>query len=310
MLKNLVKKHFPSLFGIVSGIKYRYLDFMGKYNREWIINYWYRIHYGKDINLDEPKDFDEKINWLKLNADTSLWTLLADKYAVRKYIEDKGLKHVLNEMYGVYDRAEDIDFEALPDSFVIKTTNGGGGKTVLIVKSKHDLDILATVKKLNAWLKMPVGYRYGEYHYLGIKPRLIVEKYLAPEAGNDSLTDYKFNCFNGEPYSVFLCSDRIGQAVHYSIYNLDWNLCKDCIEPEFRTSKQFRRPESFDRMIEYSRVLSEGFPFVRVDWYEIDGKLVFSELTFTPGAGFQSFYSAEYRRELGGMLKIENIPVK
>lgn len=302
-MKKYLKSHFKGCYRLYLQSKYKVLSFIGKYNRLAVIKYWYRTLHGKPINLDNPKDFDEKINWLKLYSDTSLWTRCADKYSVREYVKEKGLGHVLNELYGVYDNADEINFDSLPDAFVIKTTHGGGGKSVMIVNDKNTLNYSEARKTLNKWLKTPSSYIYGEYHYAGITPRLIIEKFLQPLPGELSITDIKINCFNGEPYSVFFCSDRdLGGSVCYSVYDLDWNLNPLMITEDHRTNKTYPKPVSFEKMLEYSRILSAGIPFVRVDWYEIEGNPIFSELTFTPGAGFQTFYSEEYQLELGNKL--------
>lgn len=302
-MKTFLKKHFKSLYKQYYLTKLGILSIIGKYNRLVVIRYWYKSLHGKPINLENPKDFDEKINWLKLYADTTLWTKCSDKYLVREYVKEHGLSHVLNDLFGVYNNADEIDFDTLPDSFVIKTTNGGGGNSVMIVKNKRELNVKEAKKTLNKWLKKPTSFLYGEYHYSTIIPRLIIEKYLEPQPGELSLTDIKINCFNGEPYSVFYCSDRqLGNSVCYSVYDLDWNLYPEKITEDHRTDKIYPKPKSFDKMLEYSRILSKDIPFVRVDWYEIDGKPVFSELTFTPGAGFQVFYSEDYLLELGNKL--------
>lgn len=302
-MKRFIKTYLKFFYHLYFKLKLRVLSFIGKYNRLAVIRYWYKALHGKPIDLETPNDFDEKINWLKLYSDTSLWTRCADKYNVREYVEEKGLGSVLNVLYGVYDNAEEIDFDALPDTFVIKTTHGGGGKSVMIVKDKCSINYKNTRKTLTKWLKKSSSYIYGEYHYEGITPRLVVEKYLPPLPGETSITDIKINCFNGEPYSVFLCSDRrLGDSVCYSVYDLSWNLQPLNVTEEHRTNKVYPKPASFERMLEYSRTLSAGIPFVRVDWYEIDGNPIFSELTFTPGAGFQTFYSEEYQLELGSKL--------
>lgn len=302
-MRKYIKIHFKKLYKLLHDVKIRVLSLIGKKNQLFIIKYWYKTLHGRDIDLENPKDFDEKINWLKLYSDTSLWSRCADKYGVREYVAEHGLSHVLNELYGVYDNADEIDFDSLPNSFVIKTTNGGGGKTVMIVKDKSEIDVIKTRKTLNKWLKTPVCYLYGEYHYSMIKPRLIIEKYLQPLSGEYSLMDIKIHCFNGEPYSVLCCSDRqFGNSVCYSVYDLNWNLYPSYITEKHRTDTVFPKPVSFERMLEYSRVLSKGIPFVRVDWYEIDGNPVFGELTFTPSAGFDNTYSDEFLIELGDQL--------
>lgn len=306
-MKSTLKKFFPRGMAALHSCREAYYNYLGKHYPEQLIRTWYKNLYHIPINLTSPQTIDEKVNWMKLYADMSLWTRCADKYEVRKYVEERGLSFTLNEIYGVYETPEEIDFEALPNSFVIKTTNGGGGKAVLIVKDKNTMNVDDTIRKLNQWLKMEVGYRYYEPHYFKIKPRLLIEKYLSPNEGEESLVDIKLNCFDGEVYSVFLCSDRVNGKVHYSVYDLGWNLYPEKILSAYRTDKFYPQPKSFNKMIEYSRILSKGIPYVRVDWYEIEGKPVFSELTFTPGGGFQHFYSNDYLLELGRQMKLTDI---
>lgn len=278
---------------------------VGRISPRKLVDIWYKIMYGRHIDLDNPKDIDEKVNWLKFNSDLTLWTRCADKAAVREYVREKGLGETLNEVYGVYDRVEDVDFDQLPGRFAIKSTNGGGGNAVLLVKSRDGFNEREARALMSGWLRHKVGRLFYEPHYSLIKPRLIAERYLDPNIGETSLVDIKINCFNGKAHSVFLCSDReFGRSVHYSVYDLDWNLHPEKVCPEFRTTKVYPRPRSFGDMVKYSEILSEGIPYVRVDWYEIEGKPVFSEMTFTPAGGFQHFYTREYLEELGGQLQL------
>lgn len=139
----------------------------------------------------------------------------------------------------------------------------------------------------------------------------MIEKYLEDNGNSVSLLDYKFNCFDGKVYSIFFCSDReFGKAVCYSVYDLDWKLYPEKMQPKYRTTKTYSRPSSLDKMIEYSKQLSQGIPYVRVDWYEIDGEPVFGEMTFTPAGGFQSFYSEEYRLELGQQMDMSKVKLR
>lgn len=156
-----------------------------------------------------------------------------------------------------------------------------------------------------------MGYKYAEYHYNKIVPRLMVEKLLENKSDSSSLLDYKFNCFDGRVYSIFFCSDReFGKSVCYSVYDLEWNLYPEKMKSRYRTEKVFPRPDSLEKMIEYSKQLSQGIPYVRVDWYEIDGNPIFGEMTFTPAGGFQSFYSMEYLQELGEQLDLSKVKLR
>ena len=300
-----IKKLFPKTWGLFHNCKERYYLFLGKHFPKKLVKVWYKQIHNTEIDLVNPRTIDEKINWMKFHSDLSIWSRCADKYEVRHYVEECGLGHVLNEIYGVYDRAEDIDFDALPDSFVLKTTNGGGGKQVLLVKDKAKLDVNRTRKLLRGWLKQKAGYRYYEPQYFPIKPRILAEKYLLPNPGESSLNDYKITCFDGKAYDVVLCSDRkLNESVCFSVYNLDWQLRTNCIAPDYSTDVVFPKPRSFEKMIAYSNILSKGIPFVRIDWYEINGEPILSEMTFTPGGGFQRLFTDEHARELGDQLKL------
>jgi hypothetical protein len=308
MLKQFLKDHTPSFFASLQWIQKKFIALYGRVSQRGVIEYWYKALYHRPINLEVPKDFDEKINWMKLHADTSLWTYCSDKFLVREYVKEHGLEHTLNELYGVYDNAKEIPFDTLPDSFVVKTTQGGGGKNVLLVKDKSTLDRKKTIRKLNRWLKQRPQYLYGEYHYAGIKPRLVVEKYLEEEESKMYLTDFKIFCFSGVPYSVFLCTDRDSTCnVKYSIYDLNWNNLPEKVKEKKRSYVTPERPRSFNQILEYSRILSKGIPFVRVDWYEIDGAPIFGEMTFTHAGGFSAFFTHDYLLELGNKLDVSAV---
>ena len=304
-LKQFVKSRVPYLFSLLKSFKSKYYLLLGKYNPELLIRKLYMDFYNRPIDLENPRDIDEKVNYLKLYGDTTRWSLYADKYAVRSFVEECGLKHTLNHIYGVYDNPEDIDLSVLPDSFVIKTTNGGGNNSVLIVNNKETIDKDNLVRLLKQWLKIPMGYKYGERHYDRIIPRILIEKKLPVQPGQKSLIDYKFNCFDGRVYSCFVTYEReVGKSVGCSLYDLDWNLRADKMREEHVDTMACPRPSSLELMIEYSSILSKGIPYVRVDWYEIDGKPVFGELTLTPCGGFQTDYSYDYLLELGSQMHL------
>lgn len=290
----------PRLFHLLHALREKYYCFLGHYFPKTLVKVWYKHLYGTDIDLINPKNIDEKINWLKFHGDIALWTRCADKYEVRKFVEEKGLGHTLNDLYGVYDTVDEIDFDILPKQFVIKATNGGGKKSVLIVENKDALDVKKTRKELNRWLKINPSYRYFEPQYKNIRPRLIIEKYLCPNAGEKSLLDYKMFCCNGKPEYTMLCSNRMeNHIVSFSIYDDKWNLHHEYVDKKYATDIVYPKPANFQTMIEYSKILSEGMPFVRVDWYEVDGKLIFGELTFTPFSGFMLALINGFREILG-----------
>ena len=302
-MKKRIKMMFPRIYMLLHKIREKYYTIIGRFFPEYLISIWYKTVFKKPINLRNPEDICEKISWMKLHADTSLWSLYSDKVLVRQYVKKCGLAHTLNEVYGVYDRAEDIDYSLLPSQFVLKTNNGGGGNNIIIVENKDKLDIKAANKSLNNWLKQRVGDRYVEPHYKGIRPKIIAEKYLKPNPGEKSITDIKFYCFNGEVHTIFFCSDReFKKHVCYSVYDKEWKLYPNYVDSSYRTTKTYPKPKCLTEMIAYSKILSKGIPFVRVDRYEIEGRPIFSELTFTPGSGIMGFHSMEYLLELGKHL--------
>ena len=311
MIKNKLKEIIRSniLLNVARTLRDNYYIFLGKHFPKKLVKDLYRKYYNKEIDLDVPVDIDEKINWLKFNADLSLWTRCADKYEVRSFIKERGIGHTLNELLGVYDNPKDIDYDKLPNQFVIKTTSGGGGNNVLIVKDKTTFDIISANKKLKQWLRMTDYYLQYEPHYKDIIPRIIIEKYLVPSEDELTLIDYKFNCCNGTVQNILLCTER-GNGKHpcLSLYDTEWSKIENCVLPEYMTEKYYPKPKSLEKMIEYSRILSRGFPYVRVDWYEVNGTPIFGELTFTPSGGFHIRYSKTYRNELGKCINLGIVP--
>lgn len=239
----------------------------------------YRERFGREINLAEPKAYTEKLQWIKLFYHDPTVQVCTDKYEVRGYLEKLGYGEMLNECYGVFDNANDIDFDALPNSFVAKAAHGSSWN--LICKDKSKLDIKTWRKIMNQWLKLNL-YVFGrEWNYKELKPRIIIEKFLPQEP----LIDYKFMCFNGEPKFMQINNDFEGK--HFvDFYDVDWKLAGFTYQ-KYHTSPDHKldRPEGFEQMKELARQLAAPFPFVRVDFYHFDGKTIFGELTFFPGGG-------------------------
>lgn len=263
---------------------------------------------GERLNLNHPKNLIEKIIWMQFHTDTSLWTECADKYAVREYVKKCGLANILPQLYGVWDNPEDINWAELPDKFVLKTNNSCG--QIIIVRDKTKLDVKHTSLKLKKWLHSKYGFHNAQLHYLKIKPRIIAEELLEDSSlpTNANLVDYKIHCFNGTPEACLVVSGR-SDAVHYVTYmDMNWNNISDyALNPQskYYGNKQFNKPENFDKMQEYARILSQGIPQVRVDFYDIHGKIYFGEMTFTPGFGSRSKAFSEY---LGSKIDLSRIP--
>ena len=285
--------------------------------------YLYKKVLNKRLNLINPKDFNEKIEWLKLYSDISQWSELADKYKVRNYVTELGLSHILAGLYGVWKRAEEIDFSRLPDKFVLKTNNSFG--RIVIVPDKNKLDIERTKAQLNKWVKERYGLVTFEPHYWNIDRRIIAEEYLEDNRGkgvSSSLIDYKFWCIHGEPNIVMVLYDRknLGSRSEFrpdeplvkaAVYDLSWNLRPDILAGSLAREKPLLlpKPKCFDEMIQICRALSKPFPQVRVDLYEVNEKVYFSELTFTPG-GNKAYFTDDYFLKLGEKIDLSKVQLR
>ena len=252
-------------------------------------------------NLKDPHTLNEKILWLKqkVYADDPLVVKCADKYAVREYILEMGCGDVLNELYDVWDRPEDIDWEALPERFVLKCNHGCGYNYICNDKSAADRD--ACIALLQKWMHEDYWRLYVERHYRNIEKKIVCEKLLGD--GKTFPTDYKVYCFNGKPLYILTCEDRGNGQTHFFFFDSNWNFCP-ITHDGLTKSKDFMlpKPNHFEKMLDYAEKLSAPFPFVRVDFYDLDEKLVFGELTFTPSAGLDTNRLAETDRMFGDML--------
>lgn len=267
----------------------------------------YRIKMDRRLNLRNPERFTEKIQWYKIHYRNPLMGQCVDKFEVRKFVESIGLSHILNKLYAVCSDASEIDFDTLPERFVIKTTDGGGGENVLICRDKNSLDVPGVISVISKWKNKKNINAGREWAYTCIKEsRYIVEEYLEndsnPEAG---ISDYKFFCFNGKPYCVVYDIDRyIGHKRNF--YDINWNnldVTSDC--PGFQ-DEGTEKPAGLDEMIEVAGKLSSGFPFVRVDLYYIKGHVYFGEMTFYPWSGYVQFTPDEFDARLGKMMETIN----
>ena len=266
----------------------------------------YYIKLGRRIKWSAPTRFTEKLQLYKTQYRNANMGKCVDKYAVREYISMKGLDCILNELYGVYDKAEDINFDTLPEKFVIKTTDGSGGNNIIICGNKQELDIHKTIKTVNSWLNIKDANVGREWAYTQIeKSRIIVEQFLEnrtnPEAG---IEDIKILCFNGVPHYIIVDVDRyIGHKRNF--YNIKWekvDVDSDCCQFDY----EFPKPSNLDEMLDIDAKLSSEFPFVRVDLYNIDGKVYFGELTFYPWSGYVQFNPDSFDKHLGDLFNHYN----
>jgi hypothetical protein len=261
----------------------------------------YKLRFGKHINWEDPKTFNEKLQWLKLYDRNPLYTTLVDKYAVKEHVASIIGSEYIIPTIGSWNNAKDIDFDALPDRFVLKCNHDSGG--ILICKDKRKLDYDSTRRKLNRCLRHN-GYWYGrEWPYKNVKPRIIAEKYMK-DTQTSELRDYKFFCFNGKVKCFKIDFDRF---VYHRANYFDTNgtllpfgelICP----PDF--DRTIDMPHNLQLMIKFSEILSKGIPFVRVDFYEVDGKVYFGEMTFYPASGFGVFTDGEWDYKLGEWITL------
>lgn len=266
---------------------------------------WYAINEGHLPHLCHPKEFNELLISINLKArkdaaKRALRIQCADKYAVRQYVKDKGLENILNECYGVYNSFDEIDFDILPNQFVLKMTTGSGMNFICKDKSKLDIETLRDL--VSGWYDncKDFGLKTAEWHYVEIKPRLIVEKYLSMLGENLSLIDYKWHCFNGQVYHVETISERdiVRHVTNCDTYNINWERT-ECVMPKYHVNRRMLpKPKTFDEMRQIAEILSADFEYVRVDLYEIDGKVLFGELTFTPVGCIEYDYKQENREDM------------
>ena len=264
---------------------------------------YYRIVLGKKLNLKEPKTFNEKIQWCKLYyyPKSKRVVTCADKYAVRKYVEKRGYGNILTSLLGVWTDAKNIEWEKLPDSFVLKCNHGCAYNIVCSNKSnlnKHDAE-----KQLNHWLKEDFGAFNLELHYSKICPhRIICEEFLG-----ESITDYKFFCFNGVAKFIYVSIDLVhDRQAQIGFFNLDGSkmpLTRD----DYTDIPKIELPSFYNEMLQIASNLSNDFPFVRVDFFVANNRFYFAELTFTPGAGMMPFNPERFDLEWGAMLDISKL---
>lgn len=308
---------------MTGGSKYLFLPLV-KFCEWWgnhfpvsLIKMRYRYVFKKPIDLKNPKDLNEKILWAKLFSDTSKWTELADKYKVRKYVEDLGLGKYLVKLYGVWYNAKEVNFDSLPETFIIKANNGDGKGTNKIIRKSEMTEEkkVELVKMIDEWLhRKNIGALHAEPQYKGMKPCVIAEEVLPCDPGTTTLTDYKIWCFNGKAYYVWICNDRSagGNSAHVMTYDLDWNAHPEfsVFNSDYLRGEIMPKPQNFEEMIRVAEKLSQGFPELRVDLYNVQGKIYFGELTFTSQGGFMDFYTPEFNLELGSKFDIKDFPVK
>lgn len=279
------------------------LKIFRKLNDKTYLKIRYRIITGKKLNLDNPVTFNEKLQWLKLHDRNPKYTKLVDKIAVREYIKEIIGEEYLIPIIGVYNTFDEIDFSKLPNQFVMKCNHDSGG--LVICKDKKQLDYERAKTKINESLDRNYYYWGREWPYKNIKPKILIEEYMEDKKEKE-LIDYKIMCFNGKPQLSFTCSERYKEGLKVTFFDLDWN--KLPFERHYPASKRkIKKPQNYEKMLELSEKLSKDIPFVRVDWYEINGHLYFGELTFYPGNGVEEFNPEEWDKKLGDLVHLPKV---
>ena len=302
-MKDLPKRIYRRLKKPLAEWNYRYhVDHCPK---KIIEASWIR-DFGYPIDWEHPRDINEKIQWLIAFSDTTEWSRLTDKYLVRDYVKSKGFEGNLTKLYGVWKKAEDIDFDALPKKFILKCNHDSGSYCIVDKQKGYDRDDL--VKKIDKLLRRKYGYQFCEPHYNRINPLVIAEEFLEEDNSfSSSLVDYKVWCFNGKPFSVFVCYGRDKNGKYTNFYDLDWN-----VHPEWNVFSEHNKdghgivpkPSCLLEMLEMASILSKGFPEVRVDFYIVKNKVYFGEMTFTDYMGRIKNYAPSYLKELGSQCDL------
>ena len=256
-------------------------------------------------NLKNPKRFSEKMNWVKLYGRKKEYNMMVDKYEVRKYVAEKIGEEYLIPLLGVWDSWDEIDFDALPDEFVIKCTHDSG--SVIVCKDKSTFDFEKAKEKINRKLNQSLYDFAREWPYKDLKPRIIAEKFMK-EADGSGLKDYKFFCFNGEPTYLYISENLHDHAIAtIDFYDIELNNTP-FKRTDFKTSnKKIVPPPNYDKMVEFARIFSKDIPHLRVDFYDINGEIYFGELTFFTSAGYLKLDPEEWDLKLGEMMDISDM---
>ena len=283
-MKQWIKDHVP-LYKYYIFLKTWIMGKMSLLSPTLVSKIYYKQKFGRPLNLENPKEFNEKLQWLKLKRyqKNPLVIQCADKVRVRDYVEKCGCGKILIDCIGVYDNEESIPWEQLPEKFVLKCNHGAGYNIICTDKSKLDIEV--TKKQLKKWLKEDYSLAYAEMHYHRIPKKIICEQYIQPENG-EVPDDYKVYCFDGKADYIMLCREREHhgdeEVCKYYFFDRDWNFHPWDRSTWDEKNVCIEKPEKLDLMLDYAAKLSKGFPFVRVDLYVMGEKIYFGEMTFTP----------------------------
>lgn len=286
--------------------RFNYLSAKGKFNtmpdREYLEKTFETVM-GYPLNLDNPQTFNEKIQWLKLYDRKPEYTMMVDKYKVRDYIAEQLGEEYLIPLLGVWDDPDEIDFETLPNQFVLKC-NHNSGLGMCICKDKSKIDVKKVKRELRKGLEQDYYLTGREWPYKDVPRKIICEKYMADHS-QEELKDYKVHNFNGVPKAILVCSERFSDiGLHEDFYDVDWKKL-DLKRPEYPTSeKTGKSPKELEKMLSFSEKLSKDYPFMRTDFYIVNGKLYFGEITLYPASGLSQFEPEKWDDTFGSWIKL------
>lgn len=307
MNKNTLKVKYPYLFkkylkllDLKNNLYTKYYSFLGEDKYKDELAKIYKKRTGEHLDWNNLRTYNEKMQWAKLFDKNPLKITLSDKYLVRNWVKDTIGEEYLIPLLGVWNKFDEIEFEKLPERFVLKTNNGSS--TNLIIKDKNNFNKIAAKRKFDKWMRTNFAFKNGfQMHYKDIKPKIIAEEYL--EDQNGELNDYKFLCFDGKVHYCWIDTDRYTYH-RRNIYDLNWEL-QDWNQHSYKnTEYPVSKPENFESMVGLAGKLCRGFSHVRVDLYNVNGKVYFGEMTFTNGSGFEKIHPYEYNLMLGKLWKL------
>lgn len=263
----------------------------------------FRCIMGKKLNLDNPVTYNEKLQWLKLYNRRPEYTQMVDKYAVREYVKEKIGEEYLIKLLGVWDKADEIDFDSLPNQFVLKCTHDSGG--IVICEDKSKLDIEKAREKIDCFMHRNFYSLHREWPYKNVIPRIIAEEYMVDESGYE-LKDYKFFTFDGKVNAMFIATNRnSADETCFDFYDRDFNHLP-IINGHPNSKEKILKPVNYEKMIALAEELGKGIPHVRVDFYNINGKIYFGEMTFFHWSGLKKFEPEKYDKIFGDWISLPN----
>lgn len=304
-LKTIIQRGTKAIKNPILIYKHFLYKFSPLFPDRFYLEQLFPIYTGYKLNLDDPQTFNEKLQWLKINYRNPIQTKMVDKYEAKLIAEEIIGKEYIVKNYGVWDNFEDIDFDSLPDKFVLKTTHDQGG--VVICDDKKKFDYQNAKKKFKVHYKRKHFYLRREWPYKDVKPRIIAEEVLF-DNDKEIPDDYKFYCFHGVPKVMLIATERFTGDTKFNYFDMQFNPI-DMEQGGKQNEKHFEKPIGFETMIELSKKLSKGFPHVRVDFYNLDGKIYFGELTFYDSGGMATFSPQEYDYRWGEWVNLDQVEI-